>query len=110
MMASVSTLARSSGATRPVSVRNGCMSTLVRRALFSSESTHVDEMSRDGGCRRHRRAHQVRAAARTLAAFEIAVGRRRAALAGPQSVVVHPQAHRAPGLAPFETCGGEDAV
>jgi hypothetical protein len=55
----------------------------------------------------HGRAHEVRDRAAALAPLEIAVGRRCAAHAGRQHVVVHRQAHRAAGLAPFEARGPE---
>src|SRR5437867_3228033 len=62
------------------------------------------------GRRRHRGAHQMRATAGTLAAFEVAVARRCAALARLQPVGVHRQAHRATGLAPFEAGGAEHLI
>src|SRR5580693_120493 len=77
---------------------------------FLSESTDVDKMPGDRGRRRHRRADQVGAAARTLAALEVAVGGRRTPLAGTQPVVVHAQAHRASRLPPFESRRREDAI
>jgi hypothetical protein len=64
----------------------------------------------DGGGGGHRRADQMGAAAGTLAAFEIAVGGRGAALARGEAVGVHGQAHRAARLAPLEPGGGEDLV
>src|SRR5579864_6032279 len=55
------------------------------------------------GCRGgHCGTDEMRAPARTLAALEIAVRRRRAALARQEAVVVHREAHRATRLAPFE--------
>ena len=62
----------------------------------------------DGGRRGDRRRHQVGAAAFALAAFEVAVGRRRATLARRELIGVHAEAHRAAGLPPFGTRGGED--
>ena len=62
----------------------------------------------DRGGGRHRRAHQVRAAAGALAAFEVAVAGRGAALARLEPVGVHRQAHRAARLAPFEARVLED--
>ena len=52
----------------------------------------------------------MRAAAGALAAFEVAVRRRRAALARLEPVVVHREAHRAARLAPLEAGVAEDAV
>src|SRR5689334_7795728 len=104
MIASVSTFARSSGATTPVTIRNGSMSVPL------PEPAHVDEMTSHCSGRGHRGTHEVRAAAGTLAAFEIAVRRGRATLAGFEPVVVHREAHRASGLAPFEARIAEDTV
>src|SRR5437867_2205678 len=105
MMASVSTFARSSGITRPVWTRKEFMV-----AVPLGEMPHVDEMPGDRGARRHRGTDEMRAAAAALPAFEIAVRRRRAALAGFEPVVVHREAHRASGLAPFETGVAENPV
>src|SRR5258705_11403030 len=99
MMASVSTLLRSSGATNPVTMRNGCM------ICALAQPTHVDKMPGDSRRSRHGRAHEMSAAAGALPTFEIPVRCRRATLAGLQPVVVHRQAHRASGLAPLETGG-----
>lgn len=52
--------------------------------------------------RDHRWAHQMRAAARALTAFEIAVGAGCATLARCEDVVIHGEAHGAAGLPPFE--------
>jgi len=70
----------------------------------------VHEMAGDGGSRGHERAGQVRASALALAAFEVAVGGAGATLAGAQDIVVHPDAHTAPGVPPFETGSREDFV
>src|SRR5688500_12260997 len=67
-------------------------------------------MAFDGGGRGHRRAHQVRAPARALAALEVAVRGGGAALALLEAVGVHAEAHRAARLAPFEAGVAEDAV
>src|SRR3954471_18653161 len=101
MIWSVSTLARSSGATNPFKTVNLSM---------SAPGPDVDEVAGDRGGRRHRGAHQVRAPADALAAFEIAVRRGRAALARVEPVRVHAQAHRAAGLAPLEARVAEDLV
>src|ERR1051325_9741336 len=56
---------------------------------------HVRQGALDGSSRRHRRAHQMRAAAGALPALEVAVRGRRAALAGLEPVGVHGETHRA---------------
>ena len=63
---------------------------------------YVHKMPRYRGCGGHRGGDEVGAAAFALAAFEVAVARAGAALAGLQLVRVHRQAHRAAGLAPFK--------
>src|SRR5262245_52071083 len=94
---SVSTLARSIGATRP-----SC------RTNFSiSVAPHVHEMTRDRGGSRHRRADEVGARARPLSPLEIAVGGGRDAIARRCEIVVHAEAHRATRLAPLEAGLGE---
>src|SRR5215203_1888592 len=103
MTASVSTLARSSGATRPSREMNLSMLCLAERA-------HIDKMAGYRRRRRHRRTDEMRAAAGTLTAFEIAIGSRCATFARRQLIFVHAQAHRAPGLAPFEAGFDEDLV
>src|ERR1700682_4323977 len=104
MMASGTTLLRSSGATDPVMTRKGCMICVL------AQPTHVDEMAGDARRGRHCRTDQMRASAGALAALEVAGRRRRAALAGLEPVIVHRQAHRASGLAPLETGGRENAI
>ena len=59
-------------------------------------------MAGDCGGGGHGGADQVRATAGALAALEVAVARRGAALAGREDVGVHAQAHRATGVAPVE--------
>src|SRR5664279_1703512 len=66
MMRSVSTLTRSSGAAMPVRVVKGSIS-------GSQKATHIGEVARHGGGGGHAGAHQMRAAAAALAAFEVAV-------------------------------------
>src|SRR5258708_18237876 len=68
----------------------------------STPAPHIDELAGDRGCRRHGRRHQMRAAFIALAALEIAVRGRGAALAGLEFVGIHGEAHRAAGLAPVE--------
>src|SRR5258708_3775416 len=101
MIWSVSTLARSSGATRPFSTVN---------LSISSPPANVDEVPGDRRRRSHLRAHEVRPAAGALAALEIAVRSRSAALARLEPVCVHAQAHGAAGFAPLETGVLEDPV
>ena len=48
------------------------------------------------------------ATALALSSFEVAVGRRGAALPGRQLVGIHPQAHRTAGEPPFRTGSGKD--
>src|SRR3989442_14547136 len=87
--------------------------TTLFRSLFHFSSAplpHVDEMAGDRGRRGHRRADEMRAAARALAAFEIAVGGRGATLARIEPIGIHAQAHRAAGLAPLEADVAKDAV
>ena len=60
-----------------------------------AEAPHIHQPPRDRrGCR-HGGGHEMRAAAAALAAFEIAVGGRRAALTRLEKVRVHRQAHAA---------------
>src|SRR2546425_6839159 len=65
----------------------------------SDVSHHAHHRGRGGG----ERAHQERAAAFTLASFEIAIAGGDAVLAGLQLIAVHGDAHRAAGLAPVAT-------
>src|SRR5689334_15765726 len=105
MIASVSTFSRSSGATRPV-----CTVNLSMTLCLLTQFANIDEMAFDGGRGSHRGAHEMRAPACTLTALEVAVRRRRAALARLQTIGVHREAHRAARLAPFETGVGEHLV
>src|SRR5690242_17869951 len=75
-----------------------CLPCLLPRPL-----AHVDEMARDGRCRRHYWAHQVGSPALALPPLEVAVRRARASLARLQHVGVHRDTHAASRLAPFET-------
>src|SRR5436190_22514881 len=52
----------------------------------------------------------MRASPAALPALEIAVGRRGAALAGAEHVSIHAEAHRAAGVAPFETGFAKHAI
>src|SRR5215472_11004159 len=104
MMTSVSTSARSIGATNPFSTVNFSISG------FLSPLAHVDEMPCDRGGSGHLGAHEVRAPSGALPAFEVAVRRRRRALAGLETVGVHRQAHRAARVTPLEPGVAEHAV
>src|SRR5207244_546069 len=70
----------------------------------------VHDTTGERGRRRHGRAHEVRAPPASLAALEVAVRRRGAALAALQHVGVHAEAHRAPGVAPLESRLAEHPV
>ena len=102
MIWSVSTSARSSTAARAVTRRNGFM--------LLADGLRVDEVAGESGGGGEGRADEVRAPALPLAALEVAVRRRRAALARLKDVRVHAQAHRAAGAAPLEAGGREDPV
>src|SRR5437879_10423645 len=102
MIWSVSTLARSSGATRPVKT--------VNRSIESSPLANVDEMAGDRRRCGHLRAHEMGPAAGALAALEIAVRGRSTALARIEPVRVHAQAHGTAGFPPFEPGVLEDPV
>src|SRR5438445_4209215 len=98
MIWSVSTFARSSGATRP--------SRRVNFSIFSSAPLpHVDEMAGDRGRRGHRRADDVRAAAFALASVQIAIGGPGAPLARIEPLGIHAEAQRAAAPAPLQAHG-----
>src|SRR5437764_318705 len=108
MIWSVSTLARSSGTTRPFSTVNF---SIVRSSCCRlGPSSNVDEVALDRRRRGHHRAYEMRTAARALASLEVAVGGRGATLSRRKTVRVHAEAHRAAGLAPFEARFAEDAI
>src|SRR4051794_28473622 len=75
-----------------------------------SPAPDVDEVALDRRRGGHLGRDEVRAPAAPLAALEVAVRGRRAALAGLEDVGVHAQAHRAPRAAPVEAGGLEDLV
>src|SRR3954453_18615020 len=62
------------------------------------------------GGSRHERRDEMRAPALALAALEVSVGCRGAALPGGELVGVHPEAHRAAGEAPLRAEFLEDPV
>src|SRR5918997_4395573 len=101
MIWSVSTSARSSTLTAPDTLRTGSMSVPL---------AYVDEAALDRRRGGHLGRDEVGAAAAALAALEVAVRGRGAALARRQDVRVHAQAHRAAGAAPVEARGAEDLV
>src|SRR5258706_11957354 len=70
----------------------------------------IDEMPGNCRRRRHCRRHQVGAAFKSLAALEIAVRGRGAALFRLELVGVHRKAHRAARLAPLEAGLDENLV
>src|SRR4051812_19258385 len=106
MIWSVSTLVRRSGAAVPVWVVKASIGLRLPSGWWGGWS-HGLEVGGGGevaGQRRRGgdgRGHQVRPAALALPALEIAVARRRRALARLELVGVHAQAHRAPGAAPL---------
>src|SRR5215211_3162261 len=121
MIWSVSTSARSSTLTLPATVRTGSMSgssagrpdtrsDVARRRPAVVPGPDVDEVPLDRRGGGHLGGDEVRAAAAALAALEVAVRRRGAALARREDVGVHPEAHRAAGAAPVEAGGAEDLV
>src|SRR5436305_2094751 len=93
--------ARAHSAPRPLTRRFQNASLSKQAAL--TPLPYIDKMPGDrrGCC--HRRRHQVGAALKSLAALEIAVRGRGAALFRRQLVGVHGEAHRAARLAPFKT-------
>src|SRR2546421_1855007 len=73
-------------------------------------AANVDEVALDRRRRRHLGRDEVRAAAAALAALEVSVRGRRAALARSEDVRVHAETHRASGAAPLEPGRAEDLV
>src|SRR5712692_7757652 len=109
---SVSTLTRSSGATMPVCVENGCIRELLLKTKTKGqikvkllglktrsfdgnhvEFAHIHKMSRNRGGGGHHRADQMRTAVFALAAFKIAIRGAGAALVRRKNVGVHADAH-----------------
>src|ERR1700735_2754266 len=106
---SVSTLLRRSDRPRPLWVTKGSMR-LLSSPVSSSQVRGSGEGAGDRRGRRDLWRDEVRAGAFALAAFEVAVGRGRAALAGSHGVRVHAQAHRAPRRPPLRPGRGEHRV
>jgi len=67
-------------------------------------------MSGDGRCGGRCGGNQMRAAAGTLAAFEVSVARRGRSFARLELIGIHRQAHAAARLSPFETGFDEDLI
>src|SRR3954462_1857196 len=105
MIWSVSTSSRSSTLTGPSMTVMGSMARVLLAPVADVDEVALDR--RGGG---HLRRDEVRAPAAALAALEVAVRRRRAALAWLENVGVHAQAHRAARAAPVEAGGREDLV
>ena len=82
----------------------------ITRYRHHEKLADVGEVAGDGGGGGHGRADQVGAAARALAALEVAVAGAGGSLAGLELVGVHGQAHAAPRLPPFGAGLQEDAV
>src|SRR3954468_20866346 len=94
------------GTAIPVRRINGSMAA----ASVAHETAHVRQLAGAGGGRCHGRAHQVGARAGALAADEVAVRGRGAALLRAHRVPVDGRAHGAAGVAPFEASFLEYAV
>src|SRR5689334_15391498 len=104
MIWSVSTFARSSGATSPVCFVNGCM------FLLELPLAHVGKVALDRRRRRHHRTHEMRAAAASLAAFEVAITRRGTTLSRLKDVGIHSQTHRTARFAPLKTGFAKNSI
>src|SRR5579883_904101 len=108
MIWSVSTFTRSSGATIPVCLLNGCMAAhptfecLLNGGRRLIPRSNIHKVAGNGCGGGHLRADEVGAPALALTSLKIAVRGRGAALAGLEDVRVHAQAHRAARLAPVE--------
>src|SRR5450755_1607371 len=99
MIWSVSTLTRSSGATRPRCTVNGF---IVWSLALKHPVANVGKVTSDGRCRRHHRADQMSSPTASLPTFKISIAGGGAALSRLQNVRIHAQAHRASRLPPFE--------
>src|SRR6476661_8273015 len=75
---------------------------LSRFGFLLRELPHIHQPSGNRGSGRHSRTHEMGAAALALPALEVAVRGRGAPLAAAEHVIVHAQAHRAPGIPPLE--------
>src|SRR5512132_708690 len=105
MIWSVSTSERSMGSTVPVWVVKGRIPLpSVRYSSLDAQVGRGAEVAGDGGGRGDGGADQMGPATLALAALEVPVRCRGAPFAGGELIRVHPQAHRAPGIAPVEPC------
>src|SRR5262245_7616956 len=103
MIWSVSIFGTAKGAATACNGANGSMS-------WPHQLTHVGELAGYRGGGRHRWAQKMGARALALAANEIAVGGRCAAIARRHQIAVHADAHGAARLAPLEARTLEDHV
>src|SRR4051794_41562414 len=101
MIWSVSTLLRRSGTPAPVCEVNASMSALLSGRCERLEVGGRRQRPAHRGRRGHGDRDQVGAPALALPALEVAVGGRRAALAGLEGVGGHAQAHRAARAPPL---------
>src|SRR5690606_15187584 len=97
MIASVSTLAASSGTTRPV-----CWVNFSAMIVSLFQAANIGEMAGDCRSGGHCRADQMGAPTAALTAFKVTVTGGGAALTRIQAVVVHRQTHGAARQAPLE--------
>src|SRR5471030_1280247 len=100
-----------------VSTLDRCSATAVTECVLkASTSAPFRQVGRrgkttdNGCCGGHEWRDEMRTAARALATLEVAVRRRRAALARRELVGIHAQAHRAAGVAPLGAGLLEDDV
>src|SRR5690606_2579513 len=96
MMASVSTLAASSGTTRPV-----CWVNFSAMIVSLFQAANIGEMAGDCRSGGHCRADQMGTPTTALTAFKVTVTGRGTTLAGVQAVVVHGRTHGAARQAPL---------
>src|SRR5580704_3858949 len=97
-------LAISSGAATAVRTVKGCID------KTSRELPHVGQSAEYRGRSDHGGTHDVGERAAALAAFVIAVGGRRATLAGRNQFAVRAVAHRTSGVPPFEAGLDKNAI
>src|SRR5215469_7006495 len=110
MIWSVSTLVRRNGTARPVCVTNGSIWDLSFWAERASQVGGRGQAARDSGGGSDGGRYEVSAAALALAALEVPVRGRGAALPGGKRVRVHAKAHRAAGRPPLRAGRGEHLV
>src|SRR5690606_25898131 len=83
---------------------------LLASALLVDHLAHIHDAAINRGRSSHDRTHEQAARARPLAALEVAVAGAGNILARTGLVVIHGEAHAAPGPAPFKPGFAEDAV